>query len=200
MPETIDQFKENVKNSFQKAKEDIKELHSKIEDLKDILSKISDSQERILKKNTENAPNSTQNVQILPETKENNVSIGNKGVYSFTHSLNSYSINMHSDVKQLLNKLTKQEFLTFLTIYQLEEEKGPITYTDISIKIGLSEGCVRTYISALIKKKAPLNKQKYNNKTIYLSILKEFRELNLKQLLIDTYYRNDPAQKRLHDL
>ena len=200
MPENIDQFKENVKNSFQKAKEDIKELHSKIEDLKQLIIKLNASQEALLKNKTENTLPSPPAPQIQPDLPEKNVSTGSKGVYSFTHSINSYSINMHSDVKQLLSRLTKQEFLTFLTIYQLEEEKGPITYTDISLKIGLSEGCVRTYISALIKKKAPINKQKYNNKTIYLSILKEFRELNLKQLLIDTYYRNDPAQKRLHEL
>ncbi len=133
-------------------------------------------------------------------------SSGNEGVYSFIHSfnihsLNTYSFNMHSfkqDLEKVFSTLTKQEFLTFLTIYQLEEDfKRYVTYLDLSHKLRLSEGCIRTYVSNLLKKKVPLTKAKMNNRTAVLTIPKEFRELNLKQKLLSLFNKTDPEQTRL---
>ena len=200
MEESIDKFKKNVKISFEKAKEDISRLHFKIDQLNYLLGQL----------NTQNNPSETQidenesleSIEPVsePETPQNISSTGNKGVYSFIHSFNKHSFNMHSDIQLFLGKLTKQELLTFLTIYQLEEDKGEgVTYGEISSKIELSEGCIRTYITSLIRKGAPVLKQKYNNRIVYLSIPKEFRDLNIKQVVLDQYYRNDPHQRQLSD-
>lgn len=207
MQENLEEFKKNVKISFQKAKEDINSLHNKLDDLTNLLSSI------LAQNNPEtaiNTPNSilepvqpqktegtTEKGQKMPSFEEKKSSSGNDGVYSFIHSFNRHSTVIYSDTKLFLSKLTKQELLTYLTLFQLEEESKVVTYIDLATKINLSEGCIRTYISSLIKKGAPLIKQKYNNKTVVLLIPQDFRDLRPKQLIIDYYYRNDPNQRKL---
>lgn len=106
-------------------------------------------------------------------------------------------IELKSELFSKFSSLSKQEFLTFLTVYQLEEEVEHVSYIDISAKLNLSEGCIRTYVSSLIKKGIPLFKTKYNNKVVYLSIIKDFRALNFKRELMALYYKSDPSQKTL---
>ena len=106
-------------------------------------------------------------------------------------------IGLKSEINTKFSSLSCQEFLTFLTVYQLEEEFEHVSYIDVSAKLGLTEGCIRTYVSSLIKKGIPLIKAKYNNKVVYLSITKDFRALNLKRELMALYYRSDPTQKTL---
>ncbi|MBL7101024.1 MAG: hypothetical protein ISS23_03665 [Nanoarchaeota archaeon] len=154
-------------------------------------------------------PNNTQN------RGEEQVSSGNEGGYSFIHSFTKHSFNNYSQVKHSQNEksdkfqgfkqdfdkifddISKQEFLTFLTIYQLEEDINKVMYVDVARKLKLTEGCIRTYVSSLLKKGLPLVKKKYNNKQVFLYILPEFRSLDLKQKLINTFYQNDPNQKTL---
>jgi len=125
-------------------------------------------------------------------------------IHSFIHSLNTYSHPKHSlklvneDVDNMLKSLTKQELLAFLIIYQVEEDtKRPVSYIEVSKNMNLSEGCIRTYISSLIKKGAPIIKKKQNNKSIFLSVLEDFRNLNYKNKIESIYYGADPGQKRL---
>lgn len=116
-------------------------------------------------------------------------------------SLNVQKLNIQSlkkDLELRFNALTSQEFLVFLTIYQLEEDLGrPVTYTDLSDKLKLTPGCIRGYISALIRKNLPISKAKINNRTLTLSIKSDFKELNLKQKLTNIYYDQDPDQTKL---
>ena len=86
-----------------------------------------------------------------------------------------------------------------MTIYQLEDEIKQVSYTDVAKKLNLTEGCIRTYVSSLIKKGLPLVKKKYNNRLVFLVISPEFKDLKLKQKLIDTYYHLDHSQKRLSE-
>jgi len=138
---------------------------------------------------------------------ENEVSNGNKGVsldgYSLPgYSLPGYSLNiqeLQENIPLILSRLSKQEFLTFLTIYQLEEENSKVTYDNVGGKLGITPGCVRTYVSGLIKKGLPIIKSKYNNRIIILSIPPEIRSLNIKKKLVNTFYSLDPSQKRLDD-
>jgi hypothetical protein len=51
-----------------------------------------------------------------------------------------------------------------------------------------------------IKKKAPIKRNRINNRLTYLSIDKKFRELGLKPKLVSLYYQMDPDQKRLSDI
>jgi len=96
--------------------------------------------------------------------------------------------------------LSRQELLTFLTIYQLEEDAGHVTYADVARHLNLSEGCIRTYISSLAKKGIPLIKVKHNNKQVFLSVPKEFKDAGLKGELMSLYYGPvSQGQKTLHE-
>lgn len=107
-------------------------------------------------------------------------------------------LGLKSEINSLFSSLSKQEFLTFLTIYQQEEDlEGYVSYIDVAAKLGLTEGCIRTYVSSLIKKGIPIIKTKYNNKVVYLSVSKDFRALNIKKDLMTIYYKADPTQKTL---
>lgn len=96
------------------------------------------------------------------------------------------------------SSLSKQELRTFLTIYELDEGKGNVSYVDVAKKLNLTEGCIRTYISSLMKKGIPVEKVKLNNKTVVLHVSKEFMELNLKSELVAIYYDTaQPNQRKL---
>jgi len=193
-------FKENVRNSFKKVKEHINELENEIKELKEL---VSIKNKEIIALNEKRSPFLRDNKKISENKPfSEKISIGNKGVYSFIHSFTKHSL-----IKQLTNindlitqfqQLPRQELLVFLTLQHLEDElKRPITYFDISKPLKLSEGCIRTYISNLIKKGFPILKNRINNRIIALSIDKNFKNLNLKQKLEDIYYDLDQNQTKL---
>ena len=75
-------------------------------------------------------------------------------------------------------KLTKQEFVIFSTLYQMEEElKRPVSYSELAIRSSLTPNSLRDYISKLINKKVPIIKERYNNKQILLKIAPELRNI-----------------------
>jgi hypothetical protein len=131
-------------------------------------------------------------------------SIGNEGVSLDGYSLPGYSLPGYSldiqafkdNLQATLSKLSRQEFLTFLTIYQ-QEDQGKVTYSSVAQELKLSTGCIRTYVSGLIKKGLPVVKTKFNNKLIILSIPSEIRGLNLKKKIIQVFYNLDPNQTKL---
>lgn len=187
MKKEINSLKLDLKLSFSKAKEHINMLGSQITDLKqeiEALKTLINSQKPI-------------EIDLPPPPPETN-SIGNKGVYSFIHSFN-HSPSIHSpNTKELLSRITKQELLVLLTIAQLEEELTNITYEEISNKLKLSQGCIRGYLTSLIRKGAPIYKEKYNNKITLIKTTTNFRSID-RQTLIDAFYRVDPYQKKLLD-
>ena len=197
-------FEDKVKQSFSKVKLDISALNDRI-------TAIETKLNQILAKFDEKNANSAEFEGFKPHTpqiqkKTDKSSIGNEGDYSFIHSTDIHSFNNHSlDIQSLkknleekINNLTNQEFLVFLTIYQLEEDlMRSITYGDLSSKLGLSTGCIRSYISSIIRKGLPILKKKINNRTITLTIHQDFKELNLKERLTNLYYHKDPNQTRL---
>lgn len=120
---------------------------------------------------------------------------------STDQSLINQSLSIQSlkkDLEERFSSLTNQEFLLFLTVYQLEEDFGrPITYNDLANKLALTSGCIRGYVSSIMRKGLPLNKLKINNRTLTLSIKADFKDLNLKEKLISLFYGKDPEQTRL---
>ncbi len=135
---------------------------------------------------------------------QSNQSLSNQSLSNQSHSkhsLNTQKLNIQSlkkDLEGRFNALTSQEFLVFLTIYQIEEDlKRPVTYNDLSERLKLTSGCIRGYVSALMRKNLPLTKAKINNRTMTLSIKSDFKELNLKQKLTNIYYDQDPDQTKL---
>jgi len=84
---------------------------------------------------------------------------------------------LKKELKTKLNKLTDQELLVFTTIYQLQEQGIKVNYKTLSKKLSLTESSIRDYIKRLIFKEIPLEKQKENNKEIFLLIPSNLRKL-----------------------
>lgn len=204
MEKTADShFRNNVKDSFQKVKEDILTLKSKIKENKELISLFHEQIDLIRAKLDQiDAKLDKETSKSQLQSKD---SKGSNGVYSFIHSFNKHSftpkITSFTDIKTLdktLLTLRKQEFLVFLIIYQLEEDLNkPLTYKDLSDHTKLSEGCIRMYVSNIIKARLPVIKQRINNKIVVLSIAEEFRSLNIKSHLLTLYNRSDPSQRTL---
>ena len=100
----------------------------------------------------------------------------------------------------MFSKLSKQELKVFLTIYQLNEANEDASYISLAKKMGLSETCIRAYISVLFKKGAPLLRTKINNKKTLINVKTAFKALNLKERLLALYYEKDPYQTSLFGL
>lgn len=81
--------------------------------------------------------------------------------------------------------LTKQEFVIFSTLYQMEEElKRPVSYSELAVRSNLTPNSMRDYMSKLINKKVPIIKEKHNNKQILLKIAPELRNIETLGSLI----------------
>jgi len=186
MGNDLKNLKNDLKVSFSKAKEHIISLESQIIELKyqilEIKSLLNDLK-----------PTKTPHSLFPSEVS----SKGNEGVHSFIHSVIHSNIHT-SNTQDLLKTMTKQEVLVLLTIAQLEEELHNITYPDIANKLKLSQGCIRSYITSLIRKNAPIYKEKYNNKITIIKTNPHFKSIN-KQVLIDAFYKVDTHQKRLFE-
>ena len=181
-------FKENVVNSFKKARKDMLELQNTLVLLK-------------------------QEIDQLRATLEPKSSIGNEGVFNkqtnqqTNKQLNKQTIiqqtntlsRLNEDLDAHFNSLTRQEFLVFLSLYQLEEEIGNVKFSDLADYLHLSESSIRGYVNRLLQKGSPILRKRVNNKVINLSLSPDFLNLNLKKRLTDLYYQSDTSQKRVFD-
>ena len=111
-------------------------------------------------------------------------------------TLNTINTHPNEDVHPL-QTLTNKEFLVFLTIYRLEKEIPRVTYAILSKYLSLTSGCIRSYVTSLIRKRVPLTKSKLNNKITILSIESSFKSITSEQKLINLYYQGDPSQSTL---
>ncbi len=82
-----------------------------------------------------------------------------------------------------VKKLNRAEQQVFLVIYTLEEEKGFVTYEDISKKLKVSEQLAGSYVTSLIEKGVPIIKRYINSKP-YLMLDKEFKTLQAKENIL----------------
>src|SRR3989344_1557590 len=205
-----DIFKENVKNSFKKAREHMDELEIQIKEQNKEITALKDKIKELL--------NEFYNYKLKNEILNEEISIGNEGdlnkqtnkqtVKQTNKQLNKQTIidqtgeisKFQLNIEEYFRTLTKQELLVFLTIYQLEEELNrKIKFSDISSRLKLSESCIRGYIKRLLQKGMPLIRTKINNKIVLISLSPGFRDLNLKNKLSDIYYESDSEQTRLFD-
>ena len=85
--------------------------------------------------------------------------------------------NIKKEIRLKFKKLTEQEMLVFSTLYQLEEESGPLDYRVLSSRLKLTESSIRDYIGRLLKKGVPIEKKRINNKTILLSISPNLKKI-----------------------
>ena len=189
-------FEENVKKSFQKAKEHIENLEKQLLTQNKEFLELNRKLELILNENKE----LKDKITIFTN------STGNNGVKQINKQINKQTIKQLStlnvdEIKEKIEynfkKLTKQELKAFLSIYQLEEDNKEVSYIDVANSLGITESCIRIYIANLIKKGAPIIKTKINNKKVSLSIKSDFKDLNLKKKLVDIYYQINPDQTKL---
>jgi hypothetical protein len=202
MDEKDSDFKEKVKNSFLKAKEDYNNLQNQIKELKEIILRQEEQNKLLRQKELDKMADNL--YQGLLNDKIEKVSSGNEGVATNKQTNKHETITQQiTDIDALKDKyrsVTKQKLRLYLAIYNMEEEKKPITYKTLSKYLKLSEETVRVYIFRMLEKDIPLEKHRVNNKLIVFKIPQHIRSLNLKQFLEDLYYGIDDAQGRLTDL
>lgn len=220
-------FEENIRNSFSRAKEHVDLLEKEVKANREFLIKQNKQIEFLLSQiSLLLAKNEELKAKLgSSESSIGNEGVYSF-IHSFNrHSFTKHAQDMHKEIavnkaletreKQIekpvniysfkkeledqFRRLSKQEFMAFLTIYRLSEKDKYLTYAQIAKELNLSEGCIRTYISSLIKKGMPVNKEKYNNKHILLSIKQEFKDLNIQEDLVELYYQVDPTQRKLSD-
>jgi len=210
-------FEETVKGSFKKAREHMDEIEQELKTQKTLITAQNEQIDKLMNRIETLNSEIGQFKALKPANEES--SSGNQGVWLSKSLTNPYSIKHKNlgnkelliknsgisiaksfkDIQEMCQNLSKQELLTFLMLYELEEENNNVTYADIGLRMNLSESCIRTYISSLIKKGIPILKSKFNNKIIFLKIFPEFRALNKRKELEAFYYQYDPNQKRLID-
>src|SRR3989344_3505501 len=187
-------FENKVKNAFSNVKEDINTLRQEIEKNKEkIIELISLVREFI--SSYESKPNT-----FSENPTQTKGSTGNQGVIPLTHSLTHIPLTHKFAFLEAIEAFSAKDIYSLLSLYQLEEEKGKVTYSDLAEKLSLKESGVRSYISSLIKRGAPIIRKKINNRLTILSIDEKFRDLGLKTKLVNLYYQRDPEQKRLSDI
>ena len=201
-------FQENVKNAFNGVKNDISRLDSEIFDIKKDINEVKENILSLKEEISKIIP-FLEKLSIKQPEKVEEISTGNKGVLSKQASkqavkhLNTKQLStlndLQADIKEQFKLLTKQEFLTFLTIYQLDEELEIVRFIDVSKRLKLSESCIRAYVTRLLEKNMPIVKKRINNRIVNLSLLPEFRSLDLKKPLTNMYYDLDPLQKSLEE-
>jgi len=82
-----------------------------------------------------------------------------------------------------IQPLTKKEKEVFYALYVLTEHRKYATYKEISRIARFSENLVASYLTNLIEKGIPVVK-KYANRTAYLSLNPEFRELQTTENIV----------------
>lgn len=205
--ENPSQFQENVKNTFVKAKEHALRLETEISQIKMVLEEIK-AEIKALKK----APNPEESA--VPQEEFTPISTGNQGVNNnsqqstVNNSQQQSTILQQSttleqlkkDIENKFKTLTDREFSVFLTLYSMDKEKGgEVSYSEISLQLNLSEATIRGYINALINKKLPIQRNRFFNSKVSLSIKNEFKQLDLYQKLL-SLRANKQGQKTLFDL
>jgi len=104
-----------------------------------------------------------------------------------------------ADLNKVFLSLTNREFKVFMAIYSLEEQhSSPTTYSELAQNLDVSASSIRDYISELIRKGAPIKKEKSRNGVAYVSVLPEFKSLNLISKLI-AFRSISSEQKSLFD-
>ena len=181
-------FKEIVRASFKKVREDMLKLENMALSLKREIEALKTNFSIESSTGNRGVSNKPTNQQTNQQTDKQTINRQSQAIKGFNEDLEAH-----------FKGLTRQEFLVFLSLYQLEEEIGQVKFQDLAIMLKLSGSSIRGYISNLINKGSPIERKRVNNKMIYLSVSQEFRSLGMKKRLTDLFYSLDTSQKRLFD-
>lgn len=184
-----------VRDAFKKAKNDIDGLKAEISVIKGVLEEIKVELRPI---------KATPKLEHIPLPKEDShsSSIGNQGVANSQRqptddrppTINDNRqrqptvpglIELKESLNSAFRRLTNREFSVFMAIYELDKEKGGyITYSELSLRLNISESTVRDFVNQLVRKNIPIDKCRDFNNKVSLSIKNEFKRLNLYQNLL----------------
>jgi len=180
-------FKEKIRNSFSKVKEDIDNLSKSFKnaeiDLKNQKESLS-----TLNSNFEEIKGDLRQIKdILGSFKES--SIGNNGVGAQWRTMahNAQQRTMADDGAHKIEKqpkmpldlsslekhtltLTDREFSVLIAIYELGKEHGNATYAMLSKHLNLTDSPIRHAVNKLIDKQMPLEKERILNGKVSLFI------------------------------
>ena len=92
--------------------------------------------------------------------------------------------SLKKEIRLKFKQLTDQEILIVSTLYQMEEDQGPVDYKTLAVKLNLTESSIRDYIGRLLQKGIPLDKQRINNKKILLSVSESLKKVASLQTIL----------------
>ena len=188
-------FEQKIRISFIKVREDIEFLKKEMENvktvfdlkLKDILALktyVEEQNRLILNLKEEIGKISTGNQRVF-NNEQQYTTMNNNEQQSLTIINNDQHFQLKTILDEKFRHLTDREFSVFMTIYQLEEEIGAVTYRDIANKLNLTEANVRVYVNSLISREYPLYGERLFNQKIKFRVKKEFREANMIQKVLE---------------
>lgn len=96
--------------------------------------------------------------------------------------MQKYGFKVVQEAKFDCKPLTNKEQEVFLLLYTLEE-KGPVTYDDISRRSGLTTELVSEYVTNMIEKGVPVLKRYIHNK-VYLKLDPDFKKVQAKENIL----------------
>jgi len=111
---------------------------------------------------------------------------------------NFYDIKTYKkELESRFLSLTDAQFRVFMAIYRIEERSNnSVTYAEIASELTLSQSSIRDYVSDLLLRKIPLTKHSSPNRKVFLSVQKEFKNLNILENL-HALREKDLSQTRL---
>jgi len=202
MVENFLDFKENVKIAFSKVKEEINNLKLAIKDNNYLLLEIS---KKLIELEKRMVISKSRDEIGLENKEENYISTGNNGVVVDRRRPSSTPIDQQQTlINDLINELdqkfkglTKRELSVFMTIYQLEEESGfsGVTYRDIANRLKLSLSTTKGYVTSLLYKKMPIERQDLISGKSQFFVKKELRDLAVIKKLIELRGSNDKLDR-----
>lgn len=202
MVENFLDFKENVKIAFSKVKGEINDLKLALKDNNELLLEISKKLNELEKRI---AILGNKDEIGLENKEEKYISTGNDGVVvdrrrpsSTTMDQRQTLINdLINELDQKFKELTKRELSVFMTIYQLEEESGfsGVTYRDIANKLKLSLSTTKEYVTSLLYKKMPIERQDLISGKSQFFVKKELRDLAILKRLTKLRGSNDKLDR-----
>ena len=188
-------FEDKVSNSFIKVRKDmnfiVQELNKvkkflilKNNEISSLKSQINALDELINTKLVQIQSISTGNGRVINPHQQSSTIINND-----LSTRKNFNENQEKPMRMLIESkfrsLTDMEFAIFMTIYELEENLGKVTYKDIANKFNLTEATIRNHITNLVNKGIPIDKERLFNKRTLFYIKKDFRELNIASRLLE---------------
>lgn len=195
------QFQEKTKNSFQRVKEDIVRLEAELKQNKGVLTEIKIALENLTnKENTIKVPQEIKGSSTIVNDQRS-TTINDK--QSIVNNQSSTPIPI-SELKKGLDStflsLTDRELSVFMAVYNIDTEKaGEVSYYDLSQCLNLSDSTIRGCVNSLLRKGTPINKERFFNGKVSLSIKNEFKTLNLYEKLLKLKVSRQ-GQKTLFDI